>query len=98
EVLGWIGGAAAAGHVPGHDRELVGQYLELLTPLTAVARSTMKQDQRGPFTRPAVGDSDSTDFDLVQLHQSGQLRDLTSCKPTTSPLAGLGRLAWPPSG
>jgi hypothetical protein len=63
ERLGRIRGAAGARGVPRHHRELVGELIELPTPIAAVAEASVHQDQRRPFAHPPEGDAPSLDLE-----------------------------------
>ena len=70
ERLGRIRRTAVAWRVPRHDRELIGQAIDLPAPPLAVADAAVDQDEQRPFARLLVGDAQSCDLDLV--HSASQ--------------------------
>ena len=66
ERLGRIRRLAGAGRVPGHDRELVRQRVELVLPRrTAVADVAVQEHERRPVARPLEGDPQPVDLDEI---------------------------------
>ena len=95
EVRGDVGRLARAGLVPRHDRELVGQALELRLPEAPVRRGAMHEHERRPLTGAPVGDVEPVPLEgrahgsssaLVGdggARRAGERHDLASLKPTS---------------
>ena len=74
ECLGRIRRLATAGRIPGDDRELVGEVLDLPAPLAAVADTAVQQHERWAFAGPLVCDPKIADLDV--LHPQKYVRRL----------------------
>jgi hypothetical protein len=64
-----IGCATGPGGIPGDDRELVGEFVQLPPPARwAVAHIAVQQDQWRSSAGALVGDAEPLDLDLVHEH------------------------------
>jgi hypothetical protein len=64
ERLRRVGGAAGAGGVPGHHREVVAEVVELAPPGgRAVADVAVQEDEEGAVAGAFVGDAEAVDLD-----------------------------------
>src|SRR6187402_2818179 len=57
--------STGTGHIPSHDREVIGKVVDLWPPSRAsIPHESLQQDKRRPFTRPLISDAQAPNLDL----------------------------------
>ena len=74
ELIRRVGGLARAGRVPGHDREPVGEVLELAPPHPRVAEETVEEHQGR--TAPGGPVRDGVPSDLLSIYKLTDLNTI----------------------